>query len=65
MQASDVMTKDVVTVGPETTVGDIAALLVTHRIGAVPVVSGDGRLIGIVSGGLRRSPIPTPGPANT
>jgi CBS domain-containing protein len=49
MQASDVMTKDVVTVGPETTVGDIAALLVTHRIGAVPVVSGDGKLIGIVS----------------
>jgi CBS domain-containing protein len=49
MQASDVMTKDVVTGGPETTVGDIAALLVTHRIGAVPVVSGDGKLIGIVS----------------
>jgi CBS-domain-containing membrane protein len=49
MQASDVMTKDVVTVGPETTVGDIAALLVTHRIGAVPVVSGDRTLIGIVS----------------
>jgi CBS domain-containing protein len=38
-----------VTVGPDATVGDIAALLVTHRIGAVPVVSGDRRLIGIVS----------------
>ena len=49
MQARDVMTKDVVTVGPDTTVGDIAALLVTHRIGAVPVVSGDRKLIGIVS----------------
>jgi CBS domain-containing protein len=49
MQARDVMTKDVVTVGPETTVSDIAALLVTHRIGAVPVVSADRRLIGIVS----------------
>jgi CBS-domain-containing membrane protein len=49
MQARDVMTKDLVTVGPDTTVGDIAALLVSHRIGAVPVVSGDRKLIGIVS----------------
>ncbi len=49
MQARDEMTKDVVTVGPETTVGDIAALLVTHRIGAVPVVADDRRLLGIVS----------------
>jgi CBS domain-containing protein len=50
MQARDVMTKDVVTVGPETTVGEIAALLVTNRIGAVPVVSGeDHRLLGLVS----------------
>jgi CBS-domain-containing membrane protein len=49
MQARDAMTKDIVTVGPETTVGEIAALLVTHRIGAVPVVSPDRRLIGIVS----------------
>ena len=49
MQARDVMTKDVLTVGPDTTVGDIAALLVSHRIGAVPVVSGDRKLIGIVS----------------
>src|SRR5262245_44344306 len=49
MQARDVMTKDIVSVGPETTVGEIAALLVTHRIGAVPVVARDRRLIGIVS----------------
>jgi len=50
MQAREVMTKDVVMVRPETTVGEIAALLVTHRIGAVPVVSGDDRrLLGVVS----------------
>jgi CBS domain-containing protein len=49
MQARDVMTKDIVTVSPEATVGEIAALLVTHRIGAVPVVSAEGRLVGIVS----------------
>jgi CBS domain-containing protein len=43
------MTRDVVTVGPQTTVGEIAGLLVRHRISAVPVVSDDGRVIGIVS----------------
>jgi CBS domain-containing protein len=48
MQAREVMTTDLVRVGPETTVADIAALLVTHRIGAVPVVH-EGRLVGIVS----------------
>jgi CBS domain-containing protein len=43
------MTRDVVTVGADTTVGEIAALLVHHRISAVPVVSGDRHLIGIVT----------------
>jgi CBS domain-containing protein len=49
MQAQEAMTKDVVTVGPETAVGDVAGLLVRHRISAVPVVSEDGRVVGIVS----------------
>lgn len=49
MQAQDAMTKDVVTVSPEATVGEIAGLLVAHRISAVPVVSDDRRVIGIVS----------------
>src|SRR5512145_2691904 len=48
MKADEVMTRDLVTVGPETTVGEIAAILVRHRISAVPVVSGT-RLLGIVS----------------
>lgn len=43
------MTTDVITVGSEATVGEIAALLVHHRISAVPVVSYDNRVIGIVS----------------
>jgi CBS-domain-containing membrane protein len=49
MEAQDVMTRDVVSVGPDTTVGEIAALLVRHRISAVPVVSSDQQLIGIVT----------------
>lgn len=48
MQAREVMTRNVVTVGPDTTVGEIAAILVRHRISAVPVVSGT-ELLGIVS----------------
>ena len=49
MKALEAMTKDVITVGPSTAVRDIATLLVRHRISAVPVVSEDGRVIGIVS----------------
>jgi CBS domain-containing protein len=49
MNAQETMTKDVITVGPETTVSEIASLLVRHRISAVPVVSKDNRVVGIVS----------------
>jgi CBS domain-containing protein len=49
MEAQDVMTRNVVAVGPDTTVGEIAAMLVRHRISAVPVVSGDEQLLGIVT----------------
>ena len=49
MKAHEAMTKDVITVGPSTTVREIAALLVKHRISAVPVVTNDGKLLGIVS----------------
>ena len=49
MNAREAMTKDVITVGPEATVGEIAGLLVRHRISAVPVVSEDNRVVGIVS----------------
>jgi CBS domain-containing protein len=49
MKALEAMTKDVITVGPSATVREVAALLVRHRISAVPVVSDEGRVIGIVS----------------
>ena len=57
MKASDVMVRDVVTVGPEATVNDVATLLLKHRISAVPVVDSAGALVGIVSEGdlLHRS----------
>jgi CBS domain-containing protein len=51
MQARDVMTRNVVTVTPETSVGEIARLLLEKRISGVPVVDAHGRLVGIVSEG--------------
>lgn len=39
----------VTTVAPGDTVAQITATLAEHRIGAVPVVDGDDRLVGIVS----------------
>jgi CBS-domain-containing membrane protein len=51
MRAADVMTTGVITVSPETTVLDVAHLLLDRRISAVPVVGDDGALLGIVSEG--------------
>jgi CBS domain-containing protein len=50
LTAADVMTREVVSVGPDTPVRAIAELLYTHRISGVPVLE-DGRLIGVVSEG--------------
>jgi CBS domain-containing protein len=50
MRARDIMTTELVTVGPTTPVSAVAQLLVERRISAVPVVA-DGQLIGLVSEG--------------
>lgn len=49
MKAHEIMTKDVVTVEPQTRISEIAALMVQHRISGVPVVTGEGQVVGIVS----------------
>jgi CBS domain-containing protein len=51
MQAQDVMTTKVVAVAPDTPVTEIAKLLLERQISAVPVVSDDRQLLGIVSEG--------------
>ena len=48
--ARDVMTSDVVTIAPETSVPEIARTLEQHRIKRVPVVR-DGKLVGIITRG--------------
>lgn len=51
MQAADVMTQNVITVSPDSEVREIATLLLEHGISAVPVVDGEGKVLGIVSEG--------------
>ena len=51
MEARDIMSRDVVIVGPETTCQEIARTLVTRGISAVPVVDNGGAVVGMVSEG--------------
>ena len=51
MRAMDVMTTNVITVSPDTSVQDLAALLCNHGISGVPVLKAAGDLVGIVSEG--------------
>jgi CBS domain-containing protein len=48
-KASDIMTKNVVTVRKSTTVAELANLLTSNNIGGAPVVDGQGRLLGVVT----------------
>ena len=56
MRARDVMVRAVVTTSPDSTVEQLARLMINLRISGVPVMDRDGRLVGIVTEGdlLRR-----------
>lgn len=49
MKARDVMVSPVITVNEDSTVRELAALLLANRISAVPVVNSSGKVVGIVS----------------
>jgi len=57
MKAADVMITNVIAVGPDACVQDVARILLDSRISAVPVIASDGKLLGIVSEGdlMRRA----------
>ena len=57
MKAADVMVTNVISVTPDVLVQDVAYILLSNRISAVPVTDDDGRLLGIVSEGdlMRRA----------
>jgi CBS-domain-containing membrane protein len=48
LKAKDIMTKEVITVQPETEVVHAAKMLLEHHINGLPVVDKEGRLKGII-----------------
>lgn len=61
MKASDIMSKQVVTVGTEATVAEVAKLMIERGVSGMPVVDRDNRVVGMISEGdlIRRSEIDT------
>ena len=56
MKAQDVMTRDVITIDPDSTVLQAARLMLQHHVSGLPVVDGNRNLVGVLSEGdfLRR-----------
>lgn len=48
-QAKDIMTTELLTVTPKTSVSELAELFTTHNINGVPVVDNQGKLLGVVT----------------
>ena len=51
MRVEDVMTHDVVTIGPEASIRDVARVLVDRGISGMPVCDAERRVLGVVSEG--------------
>ena len=64
LSVKEIMTRDVITVSPETDIAHAARLLLEKSINGVPVVDGTGKLVGILCQSdlvaqQKRFPIPT------
>ena len=49
MKARDIMTRDVTTVSPDTSVRDVVALMMEKHVSGVPVLTDNGKIIGMIS----------------
>ena len=49
MKVRELMTKDVISVRPDASLREAAALLVEHRVSGLPVVIGGGEVVGVLS----------------
>jgi acetoin utilization protein AcuB len=49
LRLGDVMTKAVITVTPLTKLQDAASLMIKHKIGGLPVVDAEARVIGVIT----------------
>lgn len=45
----EIMTREVITTTPDTPIEDAASLMVTKKIGGLPVVDGKGKVVGIIT----------------
>jgi CBS domain-containing protein len=61
MRAHHIMTRQVITVGPDTTIVEAARIMLQNHVSGLPVVNASGKLLGIVSEGdfIRRAEIGT------
>jgi CBS domain-containing protein len=61
MQVKDIMTRNVIAVGPDESIMKAARIMLQNRISGLPVIDKDGELIGIVTEGdfLRRGELGT------
>lgn len=51
MKVQEIMTTDVLTIGPEAPLKDVARILVEHRVSGIPVCDIERRVLGVVSEG--------------
>ena len=49
LKISDIMTHNVLTLNQDTPIEDAASLMVTHKIGGVPVVDDSGKVVGVIT----------------
>ena len=47
--AADIMTRTVITVGPKVLLLDAINSMLRHNIGSLPVVDGDGQVLGVIT----------------
>lgn len=57
MKAADIMTREVMTVGPNASILEAGRMMLQHRVSGLPVVDAAGNIVGIVTEGdfLRRT----------
>jgi acetoin utilization protein AcuB len=49
IHVQEIMTQDVVTTMPDTPLGDAVLLMAEHKIGGLPVVNEDDRVVGVIT----------------
>ena len=49
MEVSEVMSRDVITVAPESALAEAASLMARHHFGSLPVVDADQNIVGILT----------------